>query len=145
LAGWLDGRRVRPNTLDGYRSALKPVIDHLGTMPLQHLDVPHLEDLVTLRLGGAPIPQRAKRGRRAAEILAYLRARPDGAAYSELHDAFGEPGIRAIARLVASGDIVRPKRARYVAAAAADAPHPNVPGGVSGRTVCTMLTVLSRR
>ena len=38
LAEWLDSRRVRPNTLDGYRAALKPVIDHLGTVPLQHLD-----------------------------------------------------------------------------------------------------------
>jgi hypothetical protein len=37
LADWLDSRRVRPNTLDGYRAALKPVIDHLGTVPLQHL------------------------------------------------------------------------------------------------------------
>lgn len=75
LAGWLDGRRVRPNTLDGYRSALKPVIDHLGTVPLQNLDTPHLEDLVTLRLGGAPIPQRAKRGL-VARNVAQLVDRP---------------------------------------------------------------------
>jgi hypothetical protein len=92
LAGWLDGRRVRPNTLDGYRSALKPVIDHLGTVPLEHLDTRHLEELVTLRLSGAPLPQRARRGRRGAEILAYLRARPNGAEYSELHGVFGGPG-----------------------------------------------------
>jgi len=70
---------VRPNTLDGYRAALKPVIDQLGTVPLQHLDTPHLDELVTLRLTGEPIPQRAKRGRRAAEVLAYLRVRPEGA------------------------------------------------------------------
>jgi len=74
LVEWLDSRRVRPNTLDGYRAALKPVIDHLGTVPLQHLDTPHLDELVTLRLTGQPIPQRAKRGRRSAEVLAYLRA-----------------------------------------------------------------------
>jgi hypothetical protein len=65
LAEWLDSRRVRPNTLDGYRAALKPVIDHLGTVPLQHLDTPHLDELVILRLAGQPIPQRAKRGRRS--------------------------------------------------------------------------------
>jgi hypothetical protein len=41
---------------------------------LQHLDTPHLDELVTLRLTGQPIPQRAKRGRRSAEVLAYLRA-----------------------------------------------------------------------
>ena len=58
LTEWLDSRRVRPNTLDGYRAALKPVIDHLGTVPLQHLDTPHLDELVTLRLTGEPIPQR---------------------------------------------------------------------------------------
>jgi integrase len=143
LAGWLDGRRVRPNSLDGYRSALKPVIDHLGTVPLQHLDTPHLEVLVTLRLGGTTLPQRAKRGRRAAEVLAHLRSRPDGAEYSDLHAAFGEKGIRAIDRLVLSGDVLRPKRGHYVAAAPADADRPTVPGGVSCRTVCTMLTVLS--
>jgi hypothetical protein len=56
LTEWLDSRRVRPNTLDGYRAALKPVIDHLGTVPLQHLDTPHLDELVTLRLTGEPIP-----------------------------------------------------------------------------------------
>jgi integrase len=143
LAEWLDGRRVRPNSLDGYRSALKPVIDHLGAVPLQHLDTPHLEDLINLRLASAPLPQRARRGRRAAEVLAHLRARPDGAGYSELHAAFGEQGIRALDRLVASGDALRPKRGHYVAAAPADADRPIVPGGVSGRTVCAMLTVLS--
>jgi Phage integrase, N-terminal SAM-like domain len=57
LIEWLDSRRVRPNTLDGYRAALKPVIDHLGTVPLQHLDTPHLDELVTLRLTGEPIPE----------------------------------------------------------------------------------------
>jgi hypothetical protein len=67
---------VRANTLDGYRAALKPVIDHLGTVPLQHLDTPHLDELVTLRLTGAPIAQRDKRGRRSTEVLAYLRRLP---------------------------------------------------------------------
>jgi hypothetical protein len=96
LIEWLDSRRVRRNTLDGYRAALKPVIDHLGTVPLQHLDTPHLDELVTLRLTGQPIPQHAKRGRRSAEVLAYLRACPQGAGYSELLAAFGEPGIKAL-------------------------------------------------
>jgi hypothetical protein len=35
---------------------------------------PHLDELLTLRLSGEPITQRAKRGRRSAEVLAYLRA-----------------------------------------------------------------------
>jgi hypothetical protein len=70
-----------------------------------------------LRLTGEPIAQRAKRGRRSAEVLAYLRARSDGAGYSELLTTFGEPGIKALDRLVSSGDVVRPQRARYVAAA----------------------------
>jgi len=143
LTEWLDSRRVRPNTLDGYRAALKPVIDHLGTLPLQHLDTPHLDELVTLRLAGEPIPQRAKRGRRSAEVLAYLRARPEGAAYSELLTTFGEPGIKALDRLVSSGDVLRPRRARYVAVLPTEPERPKVPGGVSNRTVCAMLTVLS--
>ena len=144
LAEWLDSRRVRPNTLDGYRAALKPVIDHLGTVPLQHLDTPHLDELVRLRLTGEPIPQRSKRGRRSAEVLAYLRARPEGAGYSELLTIFGEPGIKALDRLVLRGDVLRPRRAQYVAALVTEPEHPKVSGGASNRTICAMLTVLSQ-
>ncbi len=143
LTEWLDSRRVRPNTLDGYRAALKPVIDHQGAVPLQHLDTPHLDELVTLRLTGEPVAQRDKRGRRSAEVLAFLRGRPDGAGYSELLTALGEPGIKALDRLVCSGDVLRPQRGRYVAAQAAEPQRPKVPGGVSNRTVCAMLTILS--
>ncbi len=143
LAEWLDSRRVRPNTLDGYRAALKPVIDHLGTVPLQHLDTPHLNELVTLRLTGEPVAQRDRRGRRSAEVLDYLRARPEGAGYSQLLTTFGEPGIKALDRLVSSGDVLRPQRGRYVAALPAETERPKVPGGVSNRTVCAMLTILS--
>jgi integrase len=144
LAEWLDSRRVRSNTLDGYRAALKPVIDCLGTVPLQHLDTPHLDELVTLRLTGEPIAQRDKRGRRSAEVLAYLRARPEGAGYSELLAMFGEPGIKALGRLVSSGDVLRPRRARYLAALPTEPARPKVSGGVSNRTVCAMLTVLAQ-
>jgi hypothetical protein len=144
LTEWLDSRRVRHNTLDGYRAALKPLIEHLGTVPLQHLDTPHLDELVTLRLTGTPLPARAKRGRRSTEVLAYLRQRgEEGAGYSELLAAFGEPGIKALDRLLASGDVLRPKRGRYVAAQPAESERPKVPGGVSNLTVCAMLTVLS--
>jgi hypothetical protein len=124
LTEWLDSRRVRPNTLDGYRAALKPVIDYLGTVPLQHLDTPHLDELVTLRLTGEPIAQRDKRGRRSAEVLAYLRTRPEGAGYSDLLATFGEPGIKALDRLVSSGNVLRPQRARYVAALPAEPERP---------------------
>ncbi len=99
---------------------------------------------MTLRLTGEPIPQRAKRGRRSAEVLAYLRARPEGAGYSELLTTFGEPGIKALDRLVSSGDVLRPRRARYVAALPTEPERPKVSGGVSNRTVCAMLTVLSQ-
>src|SRR6185503_17996258 len=40
-------------------------------------------------------------------------------------------------------DVLRPQRARYVAALPAEPERPKVPGGVSNRTVCVMLTVLS--
>ena len=97
-----------------------------------------------LRLTGEPIPQRAKRGRRSVEVLAYLRARPEGAGYSELLTTFGEPGIKALDRLVLCGDVLRPRRARYIAAVLTEPEHPKVPGGVSNRTICAMLTVLSQ-
>lgn len=144
LAGWLDGRRdVRPGTLAGYRHALKPVIDHLGAIPLQHLRTADLDALVTLRMAGQPVAQRDKRGRRSVEVLTYLRARPDGAAYGELYAEFGNAGEKALARLMAAGEVTRPARGRYAAARPADPERPKVPGGVSARTVVTMLVVLS--
>jgi integrase len=112
-------------------------------MPLQHLDTPHLDELVTLRLRGEPVAQRYRRGHRSAEILTYLRAHPEGSGYSELLAKFGDRGMKAIDRLMASGDVVRPQRARYIATLPAEPERSKVPGGVSNRTVCAMLTVLS--
>ena len=51
--------------------------------------------------------------------------------------------VKALARLVASGEVIRPARGRYAAARPADPERPRVPGGVSARTVVTMLVVLS--
>lgn len=111
LAGWLDGRRdVRPGTLAGYRHALKPVIDHLGAVPLQHLRTADLDALVALRMAGKPVAQRDKRGRRSAEVLTWLRARPDGASYGEMYAEFGNAGEKALARLMAAGEVTRPAR-----------------------------------
>ena len=62
----MDARRdVRLGTLTGYRYALKPVIDHLGSIPLQHLRTADLDALVTLRMADQPVAQRDKRGRSA--------------------------------------------------------------------------------
>ncbi|BDB41975.1 hypothetical protein Mkiyose1088_41430 [Mycobacterium kiyosense] len=144
LTEWLDGRRdVRPNTLAGYRDHLKPVIEHLGATPLQHLRTADLDALVTLRLAGTPVAQRDKRGQRSSEVLNYLRERPAGASYAELHAAFGNPGMKALDRLVAGGDVLRPERGRYIAARPGDPERPKIAGGVSNRTVVTMLGVLS--
>lgn len=144
LNKWLESRRdVRPNTLAGYRHSLKPVIDHLGTIALQKLRTSDIDALVTLRLNGTPVAQRDKRGRRAAEVLALLRGRPDGAQYGEILTALGKPGIQALDRLVVSGEVLRPRRGRYVAAHMSQPDRPRVPGRVSPRTVVTMLVVLS--
>ncbi|WP_255506128.1 hypothetical protein [Mycolicibacterium sp. 018/SC-01/001] len=144
LSDWLDGRRdVRPNTLAAYRHSLKPVIDHLGAMPLQRLRAADIDLLVTVRLSGALVAQRDKRGRRAAEVLTFLRQHPDGVQYADIYAALGNPGIKALDRLVAAGDVLRPGRGRYVAAKPADPERPKVSGGISARTVVTMLVVLS--
>ncbi|MGE0215892.1 site-specific integrase [Mycolicibacterium sp.] len=144
LTEWLDGRRdVRPNTLAGYRYDLKPVIDHLGSIPLQQLRTADIDALVTLRMAGEPVAQRDKRGRRSAEVLAWLRARPDGASFGEMYAEFGNAGEKALARLVASGEVIRPARGRYAAARLADSERPKVAGGVSARTIVSMLVVLS--
>lgn len=144
LHKWLDSRRdVRPNTLAGYRHSLKPVIDHLGSISLQQLRTSDLDALVTLRLDGAPVAQREKRGRRAAEVLALIREWPGGAPYSEIFTALGNPGIKALDRLVATGEVIRPSRGLYVAANESEPDRPKIPGSVSPRTVVTMLIVLS--
>lgn len=97
LTKWLESRRdIRPNTLAGYRHSLKPVIDHLGTIALQQLQASDIDALVTLRLNGTAVTQRDKRGRRAAEVLAFLRERSDGAQYGEILTALGKPGIQAL-------------------------------------------------
>ncbi|WP_267293250.1 site-specific integrase [Mycobacterium hackensackense] len=141
---WLDSRRdIRPNTLAGYRNHLKPVIEHLGEMTLQQLRAADVDALVILRLEGKPVAQRDKRGRRAAEVLTLLRSHPDGAQYSDVYAALGNSGIKALDRLVASGEVLRPARGRYVAAQPADPERPKVPGGVTARTVVSMLVVLS--
>lgn len=144
LMGWLDGRRdIRPNTLQGYRNHLKPVVEHLGEMTLQQLRIADVDALVILRLEGKPVAQRDKRGRRAAEVLAFLRNHPDGAQYSDVHAALGNSGIKALDRLVAAGDVIRPTRGRYLAAQPADPQRPKVTGGVTARTVVSMLVVFS--
>lgn len=144
LTEWLDGRRdVRPNTLAGYRYDLKPVIDHLGAITLQQLRTADIDALVTLRMAGAPVAQRDKRGRRSVEVLAWLRARPDGASFGEIYAEFGNAGEKALARLVACGEVLRPARGRYAAARPADPERPKVAGGISARTVVSMLVVLS--
>jgi len=112
-------------------------------MALQQLRTADIDDLVTLRLTGTPVAQRDKRGRRAAEVLALLRQHANGAQYAEIFAALGNPGIKALDRLVASGEVLRPDRGRYVATRASDPDHPQVPGSVSARTVVTMLVVLS--
>jgi integrase len=112
-------------------------------MALQQLRTADIDDLVTLRLNGTPVAQRDKRGRRAAEVLALLRQHSNGAQYAEIFAALGNPGIKALDRLVASGEVLRPDRGRYVAARASDPDRPKVPGSVSARTVVTMLVVLS--
>ncbi|OBB32565.1 integrase [Mycolicibacterium peregrinum] len=144
LTEWLDGRRdVRPNTLAGYRYDLKPVIDHLGAISLQQLRTADIDALVTLRMAGEPVAQRDKRGRRSAEVLAWLRARPEGASFGDMFAEFGNAGEKALARLMSSGEVVRPARGRYAAARHADPERQKVAGGISARTVVSMLVVLS--
>ena len=41
----------------------------------------------------------------------------DGAQYAEIYPALGNPGIKALDRLMASGDVLHPDRGRYVARA----------------------------
>jgi integrase len=54
LGEWLESKQGRrPATYQGYLHALRPVIQRCGHLPLQALDVPHLETLKRAMLSGA--------------------------------------------------------------------------------------------
>lgn len=139
LTGWLDGRHdVRTVTLTGYRYALKPVIDRLGELELQQLTKEHVDDLVGWRMEGgrAPVRRISDRGQ---QVLVYVARHRDGVTYRQVQELFGEAGCRQLDRLREAGHITRPSRGRYVAAVVEGKPES---GGVSARTITTMLTVL---
>lgn len=141
ITAWLDGRRdVRRVTVDGYRHALKPVVDRLGNMPLQQLTKKHVDDLVTWRLtegrGG-----KAPANDAVTAVLAFVAEHPEGVRYAQVTEKFGEKAGRYLDRLRLSGKVVRPKRGTYVLAP--DTAAPPEPQGVKERTVTTMLIQLS--
>ncbi|WP_405135443.1 tyrosine-type recombinase/integrase [Nocardia sp. NBC_01388] len=141
IKAWLDGRRdVRRVTVEGYRHALKPVVDRLGELPLQQLTKKHVDDLVTWRLtegrGG-----KAPTNDAVTAVLAFVAAHPDGVRYAQVTEKFGEKAGRYLDRLRNSGMVVRPKRGIY--ALAPDTTAPRASQGVSARTVTTMLIQLS--
>ncbi|ATL71699.1 site-specific integrase [Nocardia terpenica] len=141
ITSWLDGRRdVRRVTVEGYRHALKPVIDRLGNQPLQKLTKQHLDDLVTWRLtegrrGRQPL------GETATAILEFVGRNPEGVRYADVVDAFGVNGSQYLTRLLRSGHLTRVRRGLYTRST--DAPAPPDPEGVSERTVTTMLMQLT--
>ncbi|AVH24585.1 tyrosine-type recombinase/integrase [Nocardia cyriacigeorgica] len=141
LTSWLDGRRdIRPDTLAGYRAALKPVADRLGSLPLQQLTKEHIDAVVSWRLtegrGGKP-PANDLR----ASVLAFVAEHPEGVRYAAITERFGDKAGKYLDRLRAAGQIVRPARGLY--ALAPDTPAPRAAQGVKARTVVTMLTQLT--
>lgn len=141
LTAWLAGRRdVRKVTVQGYRDALKPVMNRLGALPLQQLSKAHLDELVTWRLTEGRGGKAVVRDERAA-VLAFVAAHPDGVRYAQVTAEFGDKAGRYLDRLRESGEVVRPRRGVY--AVAPDTAPPPEPRGVASRTVVTMLTQLS--
>ncbi|APE33867.1 hypothetical protein BOX37_07665 [Nocardia mangyaensis] len=102
IGKWLDGRRdVRRVTLEGYRDALKPVVERLGKLPLQQLTKAHVDRLVTWRLTEGRQVQR-KPGAASDAVLVFVAAQSDGVRYAQVAEKFGEKGARylgAAARL----------------------------------------------
>lgn len=141
LTDWLGGRRdIRPVTLAGYRQALKPVIDRLGGIQLQHLTKTHIDDLVTWRMESGRVPAR-RLSERAAQILAFVSKHADGVSYAQVESEFGANAGKFLDRLREGGHVDRPTRGRYVAVEIGD--DTEKASGVSARTVVTMLVQLS--
>lgn len=139
LTEWLDVRRdVRPVTLSGYRRALQPAITQLGGQRLQQLTKAHVDDLVEWRMSAGKADARRLTDR-AIETLNFVRSHPEGVTYGQTESTLGVAGAKCLDRLLAAGRVTRPARGRYVAATEPDGDTT----GVSGRTVATMLTLLS--
>ncbi|MEV6335622.1 hypothetical protein AB0M12_13020 [Nocardia vinacea] len=118
ITAWLDGRRdVRRVTVEGYRHALKPVVDRPGSLPLQQLTKKHVDDLVNWRLTEGRGGHRAASDD-AAAVLAFVGLHAEGVRYAAVTAKFGEKAGRYLDRLRVSGRVVRPKRGVYVSAPA---------------------------
>ncbi|WP_328435750.1 site-specific integrase [Nocardia puris] len=141
VTGWLDGRRdIRSDTLEGYRAALKPVVDRLGPLPLQQLTKEHIDGVVTWRLTEGRGGQAPTSDMRAV-VLAFVAEHPEGVRYAQVVEKFGSKAGKYLDRLREAGQIVRPERGLY--ALPADTAAPRAAQGVSARTVTTMLIQLS--
>lgn len=76
ITRWLDGRAgLAATTLAAYRDYSRPVIDALGTLPIQHLTKTHIDQLLSqLANGTAPGKRRRRYKARARRyVLATLR------------------------------------------------------------------------
>ncbi|MDZ7918144.1 MAG: site-specific integrase [Rhodococcus sp. (in: high G+C Gram-positive bacteria)] len=71
---WLTSKHsLKPSSLHGHRTNLRPVVSELGQIPIQKLTKPHIESLVkALRAGGLPTPQGRPRKPWSARTVNYM-------------------------------------------------------------------------
>ena len=85
LARWVDGKiDLRSSTRDGYRVALKPVLDRWGHLALQRLTKAHLHELVTEQLATGGLNGRGRSARTVTLMLVVLGQALDAAARERL-------------------------------------------------------------
>jgi hypothetical protein len=114
-----------------------------GSLKVVGRDVPEGEYALSLsdgcawRLHGGNLPAAAERaatvaataglGDRTVDIFAFVASHPDGVKAGEVEDACGKDARRYLARLVASGRLVRPARGLYALPAPTHTPVSTVP------------------
>jgi integrase len=85
LARWADGKiDLRSSTRDGYRVALKPVLDRWGDLPVQQLTKAHLDELVTEQLASGGLSGGGRSARTVTLMLVVLGQALDAAARERL-------------------------------------------------------------
>ncbi len=85
LARWIDGKiDLRSSTRDGYRVALKPVLERWGDLPLQQLTKAHLDERVTEQRASGGLGGRGRSARTVTLMLVVLGQALDAAARERL-------------------------------------------------------------
>ncbi|MEV0033937.1 hypothetical protein [Nocardia sp. NPDC050793] len=115
---WLAGRRgIRPNTLQGYKNALKPVRRRLGGKKLRDVSKHDGDALVEWMLTeGRQSPRHYRTESLSSRIATFIAEHPSGVSAATIKTAFPDADVHtALSGLIRSGRVKRLRRGFYSA------------------------------